>query len=190
MKHKPWPPASALILLLAGCALGPGHGHISGIRLGTGATPLPVGSVSLTGQLGGSRTVQYLASDIGAMKVSILDAGNANALVASTLYSGASLTSHLLSNKFTFTVDNLPVDKGTTPYSYNARVDAYIDAAATLNIGATQTASPFAIASGQTTVITSFPSLLLSPTPVGSGTATGSSAVTIVDATPPPITFN
>ncbi len=189
MQYKPWLLGSSLLLVLAGCATGRGQGLFSGTHADA-TPPLSWGNIVLTGQLGGNRTVQYLASDIGSMKVSVLDAGNANSVVASTLYSGSSLASHLVSNAFTFQVDNLLVDKGTTPYSYNVRVDAYLDTSGTIDIGTAQTASPFAIATGQTTTLTSFPALQLIPTPVGNATATGSNAVTIVDATPPPITFN
>lgn len=182
--------ASALALVaLAGCAFNPLHVSAAKVSQGAAAVVSRVGNVLLVGQLHGARTVQYVSTEISAMKVSILDAST-SALVASNVYSGSSLTSHLSGTSFNFQVNNLVVDDSAGTVSYNARVDAYLDAAATTLIGSSTTAAPFTIVSGQTTTISNFPSLALIATPVGNGTATGSSAVTIVNNPPPAVTFN
>ncbi|MBU6428021.1 MAG: hypothetical protein KGR26_03340 [Cyanobacteria bacterium REEB65] len=151
----------------------------------------PTGKAEFFVPLKGNRTVQYLASDINGIGVTILDAIN-NSTVSWAYYEGSSLSTHLIGNLFTFSVDNLKVNDGThqNGYSYNAKVDAYLDASASIAIGSTTTSSPFTVSNNQTTVITSFPSLDLDATPIGNATATSSNAVSIVDNSPPAVTFN
>lgn len=167
MKKRLWVMAAALVAV-AGCG-----------------APAPevgasYGSARLTLAAQDARSVQYLAADIQAVRVTITDVA-ANSQVAQASFTGAELASHLSGNTFAFNVDNLKVKDGAHPsFSYGAKVETFLDTGLATPIGQSVSA-PFSVSAGPAATAINLPNLVLAATPVGSG----SGNVTIVD-TPAP----
>lgn len=159
-------------LALAGC------GSLSGLSSQT------YGSARLILEATEGRKVQYLASDIQAARVTVLGSVNGGAYgeVTRADFTGTALSDHLSGNTFSFTVDNLRVSDTVTTYSYQARVETYLETAMTTLL-ASSLSSGFSVTASQTPTAISMPALTLLSTPVGSGSA----GVTIVDTPAPAV---
>lgn len=129
-----------MLVLLAGCA------SIS-------TAPTPMGSVRFG--MASPRTIQYLASQIRGLKVTVTSS-------TGTTYEQNFDSSALTGNSFNFQAMNLPVG------SYTAHLTAYMDVAQTL-VGGTTTSNSFMVSNGETTTLV-FPPLTLGSTPVGNWT--------------------
>lgn len=111
-----------------------------------------------------SRSIQYVTSQIRAVRVAVTNQGTG--LVFSQRYAGTNLMPAAGGGRFSFEVDNLPV--GT----YAATLSAYLDTGESLLAGSAAS-PPFGVAAGATTLV-SFPALRLAPTPVGGWAVTAS----------------
>ncbi|MBO9542080.1 hypothetical protein J7643_15950 [bacterium] len=154
--------STIIIVSLALAATGCGSRPVVTGQGATGAVRFMVGPES-------SRTLQYLASDIKAVRVSLKDADSGSVL-RQDLFTGAALAAKLPVNghSFAFTVQNLKVADAVRPagYRYQATVEAFRESAATTSLGTT-TSSVFGVQQGQTSTI-QLPSLTLASTPTGS----------------------
>lgn len=140
--HPNFKPLSLILLgmmlvLLVGCA-------------SVSTAPTQMGSVRFG--MATPRTVQYLASQIGAMKVTISSSNGAS-------YEQNIASPTLTGNTFSFQAINLPIG------SYTASLMAYMDKAETI-LGGTTTSNTFTVANGETRILV-FPALTLAATPVG-----------------------
>lgn len=130
------------------------------------------GSIRIVGGTMDYRRIQYVSADIAAARVTVLDASN-NAVVAQVTFTGATLLSHLNTSTrvFSFNVDNLPIASSARPsgFSYQARVEMYLDTGLATGIGSS-TSSAFSVNSSQVTTV-QMPALTLTATPLGSATA-------------------
>lgn len=156
-------------LALAGCGSQTSHSYGSA-RLLMAATE--------------ARSVQYVAGDIQAARITVLGSVNGGAYseVTHADFTGAALAGHLSNNTFSFTVDNLKVSDTVTAYSYQAKVETFLESAMTTALG-TSTSSGFTVTASQTPTTVTMPALTLLTTPVGSGSA----GVTIVDSPAPAV---
>ncbi len=150
----------------------------------TSASITRTGSIRIVGGTMDYRRIQYVSTDIAAARVTVLDANN-NAVVAQVTFTGASLLSHLNTSTrvFTFNVDNLPIASSTRPsgFSYQARVDVYLDTGLGTGIGSS-TSSAFSVNSSQVTTV-QMPALTLTATPLGGATA----SLSITDSPAPAV---
>lgn len=171
---------------LVGCAsttTAPQPGSPAGNVMNSGLSNLSsnLGSILLTAPAQETRSIQYVGSDINAARVSIFDA-DTNTLVAQASFTGTALATHLnqATHAFSFTVENLKANDGAHPngFTYNAKVETFLDTALTTVIG-NSTSGNFNISASTLTTV-AMPSLTLNATPVGSATA----SVTIVDNAP------
>ncbi|HEY9899406.1 MAG TPA: hypothetical protein V6D00_09515 [Pantanalinema sp.] len=138
------------------------------------------GSARLSFAAQEGRSVQYLAGDIQAVRVTITEGADATQ-IAQASFTGPALASHLAGNTFSFTVDNLKVKDGAHPsFSYTAKVETFLDAGLATAIGQSVSA-PFSVSAGPAGTGVSLPNLVLAATPLGGA----SGSVTIVD-TPAP----
>lgn len=142
------------------------------------------GSARLLTEATDARSVQYLASDIQAARVTVLGSVNGGAFTEITRadFTGAALASKLSNNTFSFTVDNLKVSDTVTSYSYQAKVDTYLETAMTTLLG-NSTSSGFTVTASQTPTTITMPTLKLLASPIGSGSA----GVTIIDTPTPAV---
>ncbi|HEY9854914.1 MAG TPA: lipoprotein [Stenomitos sp.] len=131
-----------------------------------------------------ARSVQYVAGDIQAARVTVLGSVNGGAYteILHSDFTGSTLASHLSNNTFSFTVDNLKVSDTVTTYSYQAEIDTYLEGAMTTLLGSSLS-SGFTVTASQTPTTITMPTLKLLATPVGSGSA----GVTIVDTPAPAV---
>lgn len=157
---------------------------LAGCGTQTGLTGQPYGSARLLMEATDARSVQYVASDIQAARVTVLGSVNGGAYgeITRADFTGSSLASHLSNNTFSFTVDNLKVSDTVTTYSYQAKVETFLETAMTTPLG-TSTSSGFTVTTSQTPTTVTMPSLKLLGTPVGSS----SSGVTIIDTPAPAV---
>lgn len=150
----------------------------------TGQSGPSYGSARLVLEATEGRSVQYLAADIQAARVTVLGSVNGGTYseVSRATFTGASLASHLSNNTFSFTVDNLKVSDTVTAYSYQAKVETYLETAMSTLLGSS-TSNGFTVTASQAPATVTMPTLKLLASPIGSGSA----GVTIVDTPTPAV---
>ncbi|HEY9899405.1 MAG TPA: hypothetical protein V6D00_09510 [Pantanalinema sp.] len=134
--------AGGILAALAGCAGDPA------------ATP-PLGTVQLRWEAG--RSIQYRADQIGALKVTLAPQGSG---VSHTRVFGPEGL-RLASGGASFAFEALHL----IPGAYTARLEAYVDAGATIGIGSVAS-PPFTVVSNETARVV-LPALTLASTPLG-----------------------
>lgn len=133
--------ASCLLgLVVAGCAA-PGV-----TRTGSAHVVLPA-----------TRNIQYVSANIQALRVTITHQASRQDYVKT--FPGSALVASPSGSQLGFVAENL------MPGSYQAKVEAFLDQAATLSAGSAST-TPFVVTAFQTTPVT-LPHLKLAATPIG-----------------------
>ena len=122
--------------------------------------PVPAtGGLLVNVARGRGRTVQYVASQVAAIRLSLVDAANGSTVTYDDLSPTLRTTKNNKNTTYSFAIQNLPAA------TYSLTLTAFADTAQTQAIGST-TSAPFSVVAGST-VSLSVPNLDLAPTPVG-----------------------